>query len=94
MPETLFDTTVFEKYDADNPKIWKMFCKLAHRLIRKGRTHFSADAILHKIRFDTAISGKGDVFKINNNFSAYYARKFMNNFPLYKGFFQLRKSKG
>jgi len=85
--------TSFEKFDEANPEIWELFKKYAHALIRKGITHWSADNILHKIRFETAVKSKGDTFKINNNYSAYYARKFMSIYPMYDGFFELRKSK-
>jgi len=87
------EQTMFEAFDEANPKIWELFKKYAHALLRRGITHWSADNILHKIRFETAVKGKGDTFKINNNFSAFYARKFLNMYPACKGFFELRKSK-
>ena len=87
------EQTMFEVFDEKNPQIWELFKKYAHALVRRGITHWSADNILHKIRFETAVKGKGDTFKINNNYSAYYARKFMKTYPMYDGFFELRKSK-
>jgi hypothetical protein len=32
----------------------------------------------------------GEEFKINNNWSSFYARKFMKESPAYEGFFRLR----
>ena len=79
----------FEKYHSANPEIWNMFKELTFQLIRAGRNHFSSDAILHTIRFNTAIRGGKD-FKINNNYSSMYSRLFTTNFPEHKDFFEQR----
>lgn len=98
--ETLFDypvkskhQTEFEKFDEANPFVWELFVKFTMELIRAGRTRYSADSILHRIRWETAVKTTDETFKINNNFSAFYARKFMSVFTMYDGFFELRKSK-
>jgi hypothetical protein len=79
----------FEKYHTANPEIWNMFKELTFQLIKAGRGHFSADAILHTIRFNTAIRGGKD-FKINNNYSSMYSRMFTSNYPEHKDFFEQR----
>jgi len=79
----------FERYHAENPDIWNHFKKATFALIKVGRQHFSADAILHSIRFNTAIRGGKD-FKINNNYSSMYSRMFTSNFPEHKDFFEQR----
>ena len=79
----------FEKYHSANPEIWNMFKELTFQLIKAGRNHFSADAILHTIRFNTAIRGGKD-FKINNNYSSMYSRLFTSNYPEHKDFFEQR----
>ena len=79
----------FEKYHAKNPEIWEAFKTLSFQLIKAGRSHFSADAILHTIRFNTAIRGCLD-FKINNDYSSMYSRLFTANFPEHKDFFEQR----
>lgn len=82
----------FEQYDAENPKVWAAFVRLTFQLISAGRTHYSSDGILHKIRFETAIAGNDD-FKINNSYAAFYSRKFMNTYQKHKDFFSIRKQK-
>jgi hypothetical protein len=82
----------FEKYDSENPCIWEEFKKLTFDLIKAGRKHFSADAVLHVIRFHRAIAGN-DGYKCNNNYSSYYSRKFTGNYPEHKDFFEQRKLK-
>jgi hypothetical protein len=79
----------FEKYHSANPEIWQQFKDATFALIKVGRKHFSADAILHSIRFNTAIRGGSD-FKINNNYSSMYSRMFTANFPEHKEFFEQR----
>ena len=82
----------FERYHKENPEIWDQFKEATFALIKVGRKHFSADAILHSIRFNTVLRGGTD-FKINNNYSSMYSRLFTANFPEYKDFFEQRKLK-
>jgi hypothetical protein len=83
----------FLDFDAENPKIWDMFCLFSQQLIHAGWDRYSADAILHRVRWETAVRGVNDQFKINNNYSAFYARKFREHYPEYEEFFETRKSK-
>ena len=64
----------FKIYDATNPQVWEEFEKLADLAVSKGRTVLSARLILEGIRWNTYISGNDD-YKINNNYHAFYARK-------------------
>ena len=82
----------FESYHVSNPQIYIAFKKLTFQLISSGRKHYGAKAIFEVIRFNTAIKGN-DQYKVNNNYTAYYARLFMKDFPKHDGFFNLRKSK-
>jgi hypothetical protein len=79
----------FEKYHAKNPEIWDEFKRLTFDLIKAGRKHYSADGILHAIRWNTAIRGS-DERKINNDYSSMYSRLFTANFPEHKDFFEQR----
>ena len=95
--QTLFDKPVtltdFESYDAEHPEIWRQFRGLTFGLINKGTRHYGAKAIFEIIRYHRIIEyGEGD-FKLNNNYTAYFARKFMQKYPAYRGFFETRKSK-
>lgn len=79
----------FEKYHSSNPEIWNMFKELTFQLIKAGRKHYSADGILHAIRWNTALRGN-DEKKINNNYSSMYSRLFTSNYPEHKDFFEQR----
>ncbi|HYK57484.1 MAG TPA: hypothetical protein VEV15_13540 [Flavisolibacter sp.] len=81
----------FDSYDTRHPQVYKRFCELALGLIKKGHKHYSADALLHVIRYESTVKKEPlELFKINNNFSSRYARKFLAEFPEHKGFFETR----
>ena len=78
----------FKIYHAENPQIYEAFEKYA--LIAAGRRkHFAALTIIHRIRWDSMISGN-DEFKVNNNYAAYYGRLFEEIHPRQKDFFNKR----
>lgn len=83
----------FEAFDEAHADVWRLFEKLTFQLIRAGREHSSADLVLHRIRWDYATSTSGDAPKINNNYSAAYARKFAAAHPEHKEFFARRVSR-
>ena len=53
------------------------------------RKHYSSRAVFHALRWETVIDSGGE-FKINNNWSPFYARKFMKESPSHEGFFRSR----
>lgn len=92
--QTLFDISEAERYDLDHPDIWIEFEKKALELAGKGIGHYGAKAIFEVIRFHRTIERvEGEDFKCNNNFTAYYARKFIEKYPEHEGFFELRERK-
>ena len=89
----------FDTFDRENPEVYDRFCALVNHLMAAGRTHYSADALLHVIRFERDIrtTGAGEFdgcdLKINNNFSSRYARKFAKDHPALASFFEVRRLK-
>ena len=89
--------TRFAAFDKANPHIGRMFDAITLSLIEKGCKRYSADAILHRVRWETMVMvtqawGSGSVFKINDHWSACYARRFLDQYPEHEGFFELRTS--
>lgn len=81
----------FTAFDQAHPEIYELFCRYALNLIRAGRRRYSADAILHVIRYQQVVRKEGEeLYKINNNFTSRYARKFIQDNPKYYGFFEFR----
>ena len=66
------------------------FERLTLEVIKTGRTRYSADAILHRIRWHFNIERGDDSFKCNNNWTSTLARWFMERHPEHKGFFEIR----
>jgi len=81
----------FAGFHAENPKIWELFVKFTFQVIARNLAHYSADAVVHRIRWFTNIETMGDPFKINNNFVTCYARMFHRTYPEHYGFFELRQ---
>lgn len=83
-------------FHAENPRVYELFHKFAMMMVRKGLTDCSADMIMHRVRFETALETtetmviEGRRLKLSNNHVAYYARLWMRDHPEYKGFFKLR----
>ncbi len=82
----------FERFDAAHPDVYVLFRRFALQLLRAGRRRYSADAILHRVRWHYATSsGGGEDFKINNNFVSRYARKLIRKRPEFRDFFETRR---
>ena len=83
----------FEKYFKANPNVWRLFCGYTWEAYFAGRKKFSAQAIIERVRWHHDVEDRSvDEFKINNNFTAFYARKMMAMHPELEGFFRTRKS--
>ena len=82
----------FESYQARNPRLYKEFVHYTHQMIGAGQTKIGAKAIFERIRWESKIE-RNDEFKINNNYSADYARKFEKDFPHFAGIFEKRVCK-
>jgi len=78
-------------YNKANPEVWRLFKKFTFEMIRRGRKRYSADAMIHRIRWEMDMRVESeDGFKINNNFTAHYARRFIKSFPEHADFFEIR----
>ncbi len=82
----------FTKFDREHPEVWRLFSRYTFDRLRRGYKHYSADAVMHRVRWETGAGdpSKKDGFKINNNHVAFYARKFHEMFPQHVGFFRNR----
>lgn len=87
------DNLKFVEYHQKNPHIYNIFKGTATRAINKGFKKYSAKAIFEIIRWETASYKSPDEYKVNNNYTAFYARMFQNEYPEHKDFFRNRASK-
>lgn len=79
----------FSEYHALNPQVYSKFCMYTEMLIKAGRNKLGAKAIMERCRWDTMIETVG-VFKINNNYTASYSKKFEQENPQFRGIFEHR----
>lgn len=73
-----------------NEHIYLEFVSLAKQMQATGRTKWSARGITEVLRWHSGLRSNGDVFKVNNNYSAGMARLAMLEYPVLNGFFELR----
>ena len=83
-----------QQFHREHPAVWTLFCEFTQDRIARGFKNYSVKAIFERIRWETdqsyADSCSQD-FKINNNFPAFYARRWMKLHPEHDGFFRTRK---
>tara|TARA_R110002167_G_scaffold327223_1_gene533320 strand:+ start:51 stop:434 length:384 start_codon:yes stop_codon:yes gene_type:complete len=82
-----------EDFNRAHPKVWDLFVKFTRELHTRGFRNSSAKGVFERIRWETDQADMWGMseFKINNNYSAYYARWYMSAFPDYKGFYRTRR---
>lgn len=79
----------FLRFHREHPEVWRLFCVYADAM-RAKRPRYSADAILHRVRWEIALRATDGSFKINDHYSAYYARMYIATHPGSHGFFAFR----
>jgi hypothetical protein len=82
----------FIEYDAVNPEVYRMFEKFTFEAIKSGYQNSGSQMIIERIRWESIVVAKNDKFKINNDYAAFYSRKFMKEYPMHKNFFRIRSS--
>jgi hypothetical protein len=83
----------FKRFNKEHPEVWKLFVRFTKDRIAQGFEHYSSDAICHRVRWETdqPTYDKDKEFKLNNNFTAFYARRFHRRYPEHDGFFRTRR---
>ena len=82
----------FVAFHNSHPEIWELFEHFAFEKIKQGFKNYSSKGIFERIRWEIALpEPEGSDFKLNNNYTAFYARTFMLRHPQYEGFFRLRE---
>lgn len=80
----------FVEFNRAHPEVWRYFCANSLRLIRRGRNHYGAQAVMEVIRYHYATSETAEQFKINNNHIPFYSRAFGLVYPEHADFFSRR----
>lgn len=83
----------FERFHADNPRVYATLCRLAREWIaRMGRRKVGIAALYEVTRWEIALATNDPDFKVNNDYRAYYSRLLMANEPDLSDLFDLRQS--
>lgn len=73
-----------------NPEIYELFKRFA-RNAAAHRRRFGVKLLAERVRWEIAIESHGDDFKVNNNFTAYIARRLLEDIPEIGGLIETRK---
>lgn len=96
---TLFDPTDdkdlaarFAEFDAANPEVWRLYVRFANDLLNAGHRRGSSEQIIQRIRWEASVVTRGEAFKINDHYRAFYARKLAASDARFAEFFEFRRS--
>src|SRR5688572_9960336 len=91
----------FEEFHKSNPLVYTHFKRLAFKAINSGKKKISSKLICNVIRWEVYlntqeptlfdIEGVATPFKINDAYTAHYARLFMDEYPEHSDKFETRK---
>ena len=62
-------------FHATNPHVMNALLRLARARLARGDTRIGVKALWEELRSELAVSRTDEVFKLNNDFTALYARK-------------------
>jgi len=82
----------FWKFHVENPGVYKELLTLALRMKRTGRKRYGMKGLFEVLRWHRALETTDEEFKLNNNYTAFYARMLMKRLPELDGFFAVRGS--
>ena len=82
----------FAQFHRANPHVYQGLCRLALKVKRAGHQHYGIKALFEVLRYEYALTTiSDDGLKLNNNYTALYARMLMKQEPELDGFFNLRE---
>lgn len=90
--QTLLDAQ-FDKFHADNPRVFDELVKLTEQAYTKGRTKIGIGMLFEVLRWNRMIHTTDPEFKMNNNYRSRYARLIMEMHPHLDGMFEVRELK-
>ena len=80
------------KFHVKNPKVYQAFCIQVQRALDRGKKKLSSKAIINWIRWEVYLETSDSTpFRINDAYTAWYARLFLHENPQHKDLFELRK---
>ena len=84
----------FRKFDRENPYVYETLRRLAYQAKKAGRKKIGMKMLYERARWEFYINSTEREYKLNNNYTAFYARKLMDENPELEGMFETRRQKG
>jgi len=78
-----------ERFHYRNPSVYGFAVDVCRYMKRRRVLHYGIGAVWEIMRFKY-LETHGDIYKLNNNYRAWYARLIMSQEPDLVGFFQIR----
>ena len=80
----------FIEFHNNNLDVYTELVNLAFQLKRVGYKEYGIKGLFEVLRWQRSIRTVSSKFKLNNNYTSYYARLIMSRNPGLRGFFRLR----
>lgn len=80
----------FEAFHAANPQVFTRLREMAFQRYNAGHEQCGMKRLFEVMRWEDGLKTTGDTFKLNNDFTACYARKLMEHETELDGFFETR----
>ena len=90
-PQRLNLREEFEKWHRENPGVYRLFEKFALTMSAMGKP-FGAKFLAERVRWECYISARDD-YAVNNNLTAYIARRLVQDHPELWQFLRFRRTK-
>ena len=84
----------FQRFHDANPHVYTTLVVMARRMKAHGRARVGMKALFERLRWQWFEQTRGDDYKLNNNYTAHYARLIMRQESDLVGFFETRKGGG
>jgi hypothetical protein len=82
----------FKNFHAANPHVYAKVRELAFTVKARGDRRFGMKAVFEQLRWLSAFDTTNDLFKLNNDFTAYYTRLLLKDEPELRAVFTTRRS--
>ncbi len=85
----------FEEFHRKNPHVYQALRRLALDMRARGRKRYGMKGLFEILRWSYAMRTEDpdSEFKLNNVYTAFYARLLMQQEPALRGFFELREQR-
>lgn len=81
----------FEEFHKEHPWVYEKLKLMAFQLKLAGVQHYGISGLYEILRYEALLQSKdAEGFKLNNNYSALYARMLAKNEPALRDFFSFR----